>query len=498
MLSKKSKAVFLTLLAGALWGTSFPIIKIGLETIDPFTFVFWRFLVSAVTLVAVMLALRKLDFRVQNKKLLVFLGIANAAGYLLQYVAMNYTTAAKAALFINLSAIWVALLSPKLLGETFSRKKILGVLAGLMGIVFVSTNLDFSALGGGQIVADIMLIVSGLTWAVFMIYNKKLVMNSTSATFQSMTWVLLITFLSIMPFAFLAGPGFFQLSGWAWIAIFWTAIVCWVLPYYLWLEGLKHLSASVSTVLLLSEIVVAVILSILVLKEPITIFSTIGAFLIVIAITLVSVQDKKKSSQPKLKKSFLALCLSLNTKRIEIFGLGRIKMAKILTVALVVIMLVVGFVVGLVASPFILAQNSSGTDTVWDNIQQTKEIKVGTDPTWPPYQLRDNTTGEIVGFEVDLANACAQKLGLTIKWNDVGFDNIILSVQQGQLDMGVSGFSITPERLDQVSFTLPHSTTEAQVVMLKSTMDSKQITTVNSLADFKNFRHHRWSTSWKR
>jgi ABC-type amino acid transport substrate-binding protein len=76
-------------------------------------------------------------------------------------------------------------------------------------------------------------------------------------------------------------------------------------------------------------------------------------------------------------------------------------MAKILTVAIVVIMLVVGFVVGLVASPFILAQNSSTTDAAWNNIQQTKVIKVGTDPTWPPYQLRDNATGKIVGFEVD-------------------------------------------------------------------------------------------------
>jgi len=293
VLSNKAKAIFFTLLAGALWGTSFPIIKIGLETIDPFTFVFWRFLVSAITLVVVMLALRKLELKMPNKRLLVFLGIANAVGYLLQYVAMNYTTAAKAALFINLSAMWVAVLSPKLLGETFSRKKIAGVLVGLLGIIFVSTNLNFSTLGEGQLVADFMLIVSGLTWAIFMVYNKKLVMNSTSGTFQSMTWVLLFTFLSIAPFAFLAGPGFFELSGWAWLAIVWTAIVCWVLPYYLWLEGLKHLSASVSTVLLLSEIVVAVILSIVVLKEPITIFSTIGAFFIIIAIALVSVKDKK-------------------------------------------------------------------------------------------------------------------------------------------------------------------------------------------------------------
>jgi len=162
-------------------------------------------------------------------------------------------------------------------------------------------------------------------------------------------------------------------------------------------------------------------------------------------------------------------------------------MAKVLTVALVVVMLVVGFTVGLVSSPFLVAQNSTSSDAVWDNIVKTGVIKVGTDPTWPPYQLRDNATGQIVGFEVDLANACAAKYGLTIEWSDVSFDNIILSVQNGQLDMGVSGFSITPERLDQVSFTLPHSTTEGQVVMLKSTMDAKGITasSIQSLADFK-------------
>lgn len=160
-------------------------------------------------------------------------------------------------------------------------------------------------------------------------------------------------------------------------------------------------------------------------------------------------------------------------------------MAKIITIGLVVVMLVVGFAVGLIASPILMPQNSSATDTVWENIQKTSVIRVGTDPTWPPYQLRDNVTNEIVGFEVDVANACAGKLGLTIEWNDVAFDNIILSVQQGSLDMGVSGFSITADRLKEVSFTVPHSTTLGQVVMLKSVMDAKGITTVNSLADFK-------------
>jgi drug/metabolite transporter, DME family len=204
---------------------------------------------------------------------------------------MPYTTAAKAALFINLSAMWVAILSPKLLGETLTPQKVAGVLVGVLGIVFVSTNLNFSSLTQGQLGADALLLISGVTWALFMVYTKKLVMNSTAANFQNMTWVLIFTFLSIAPFAVFAGPGFFALSLWGWGAILWTAVVCWVIPYYLWLEGLKHLSASTSTVLLLSEIVVAVIASIVFLKEPLTVFSSIGAMLIVVAIVLVSMRD---------------------------------------------------------------------------------------------------------------------------------------------------------------------------------------------------------------
>ena len=144
LFSNKAKAVFLTILAGALWGTSFPIIKIGLKTIDPFTFMFWRFLISCVTLIVLMLLIKKFEFKITNKKSIIFLGIANDAGYLIQYVVMPYTIAAKAALFINLSAIWVAILSPKLIGENISPKKVVGLLFGLVDIMFASTNLDFA------------------------------------------------------------------------------------------------------------------------------------------------------------------------------------------------------------------------------------------------------------------------------------------------------------------------------------------------------------------
>ncbi|MGD0406850.1 MAG: transporter substrate-binding domain-containing protein, partial [Candidatus Bathyarchaeia archaeon] len=160
-------------------------------------------------------------------------------------------------------------------------------------------------------------------------------------------------------------------------------------------------------------------------------------------------------------------------------------MAKMITIGLVVIMLIVGFAVGLVSSPFIVAQNSSTADTVWSNIEKTGVITVGTDPSWPPYEQLDNSTNKIVGFEVDLTNAVAAQLNLTVDWQSVSFDNIITSVQQNKLDMGVSGFSVTSDRLAQVSFTMPHSTTRAQVIMLQSKIDSLAITNITSLQDLK-------------
>ena len=54
--------------------------------------------------------------------------------------------------------------------------------------------------------------------------------------------------------------------------------------------------------------------------------------------------------------------------------------------------------------------------------------------------------------------------------------------------MGVSGFSITADRLNSVAFTIPHSTTEAQLIMLQSEADKLHITngTITSLADVKS------------
>lgn len=155
----------------------------------------------------------------------------------------------------------------------------------------------------------------------------------------------------------------------------------------------------------------------------------------------------------------------------------------ILAIALIVV-LIVGLGIGLVSGPLLMPQ-STASDPIWDNISATGKIKIGSDPNWPPYESLDNN-GKIVGFEVDLANAIAEKLSLTTEWQSVSFDNIVSSVKDKSLDMGVSGFSITPDRLNQVSFTIPHTNTRGQAIMTQSKKDSLHITTLNSLDELKN------------
>jgi ABC-type amino acid transport substrate-binding protein len=156
--------------------------------------------------------------------------------------------------------------------------------------------------------------------------------------------------------------------------------------------------------------------------------------------------------------------------------------SKYVTATWLIIVAVVAFAVGLFAAPVINPTGTTTTDTVWDNIVKTGVIRAGTDPTWPPYESL-NQTNQIVGFEIDLMDAVAEELNLTVEWHNAVFDTIITSIKSKQLDIGVSGFSITADRLEEVQFTLPHSVTRGQVIMLQSKRDSLGITMLTSLAN---------------
>lgn len=304
IISRNQKAILLTIIAGILWGTSFPAIKIGLNYVDTITFVFLRFLIASIVMIIAVVASGNFELKISNKKLIIFLGLTNGVAYLLQYIGMNYTTAAKASLFVNLTTIWVVLISPKAIGEHFSKIKTLGIISGLIGLLLVTTNLNLEIMSEGQLLGDLIVILAGIVWAFFIVYNKILV-DKEKGLIQSIIWILPITLIPTIPFVLVSSSSIFQISIEGWLAIFYTAIFCWVIPYYLWLKGLKYISASTSTILLLTEILVATTISVILLEEIITAVTGIGAIFIIAALLLVSKQSNNKNAS-QIKQSRLA------------------------------------------------------------------------------------------------------------------------------------------------------------------------------------------------
>ncbi|MDD5604723.1 MAG: basic amino acid ABC transporter substrate-binding protein [Dehalococcoidales bacterium] len=86
----------------------------------------------------------------------------------------------------------------------------------------------------------------------------------------------------------------------------------------------------------------------------------------------------------------------------------------------------------------------------------TGKIRVATDATWPPFEYVDTTTGEIVGFDVDLFNAIAEEAGLEVEWINVEWDPLLAGVAQGTYDAAISSITIKEERKADMDFSDPY------------------------------------------
>ncbi len=87
--------------------------------------------------------------------------------------------------------------------------------------------------------------------------------------------------------------------------------------------------------------------------------------------------------------------------------------------------------------------------------QPQKPLVMGTESTFPPYEFR-NDKNEIVGFDVDLANAIAKKMGRELKIEDMAFDSLIPALLANKIDMVVAGMTITDQRKQKVNFSDPY------------------------------------------
>lgn len=101
-----------------------------------------------------------------------------------------------------------------------------------------------------------------------------------------------------------------------------------------------------------------------------------------------------------------------------------------------------------------------------ENVEYTNGILImGTNVAFPPYEYYEN--GAATGIDVDMAQAIADKLGMKLQIDDMEFDSVIIAVQSGKVDIGVSGMTVTEERLKNIDFSDAY-TTAKQVIIVRN------------------------------
>jgi len=93
-------------------------------------------------------------------------------------------------------------------------------------------------------------------------------------------------------------------------------------------------------------------------------------------------------------------------------------------------------------------------------------LRIGTESSFPPFVFRDDS-GNLAGFDVDLARSVASRLDKEVVFVDMAFDALLPALTAGKIDMVVAGLSVTPERLKRADFSRPYFFTHDAIVVRK-------------------------------
>lgn len=83
-------------------------------------------------------------------------------------------------------------------------------------------------------------------------------------------------------------------------------------------------------------------------------------------------------------------------------------------------------------------------------------LAVVTDPSFVPFEMMDQETGEMVGFDMDIISEVAERAGFEYNLETMDFNGIIPAIQTGNVDIAIAGVTITEERAEVVDFSDPY------------------------------------------
>jgi cystine transport system substrate-binding protein len=111
-------------------------------------------------------------------------------------------------------------------------------------------------------------------------------------------------------------------------------------------------------------------------------------------------------------------------------------------------------------------------------IQERGKLLIGTEGTYAPYSYHDET-GELVGYDVEIARAIAEKMGLEAEFVETNWDAMIAGLDAERYDVVMNQVSITEERLIKYDFSIPYTVTNAVLIVSNEN---------NALASFEELK----------
>jgi cystine transport system substrate-binding protein len=109
----------------------------------------------------------------------------------------------------------------------------------------------------------------------------------------------------------------------------------------------------------------------------------------------------------------------------------------------------------------------------------SKGLVVGTEGTYKPFSFHDATTNKLTGYDVDVTEAVAKKLGVKVTFQETQWDGIFAALDAKRIDLIANQVSITPERQAKYSFSTPYTVSPGVII---TRADDKSI---SSFADLK-------------
>ncbi|MHA2176422.1 MAG: DMT family transporter [Candidatus Hodarchaeales archaeon] len=308
------------IIATILFGTTYPIVKIGLSVLDPpippLGYLFMRFSLALIVIIPLLpkfATMEEIKYLLKNRYILL-LGIVNGVSYILQFSGQVGTTAGMATLMVNTYLISTPLLTSLYLNSPVGKNLKIAIVMASLGILVVTSSVlstDVQITETWTFLAGTFtVLISGLLWGSYALISNQFYTANHAGTlgqgknhhlFHPITIFILSNFYSvilIIPSMIFTGdiPQIAHFSKDAIIVIIYLAIACTDIAFILYIFANRVISPSISNIVLLLNVIIGLILSSLILGDTLSPLLFLGSFFILLAIFLATKSETATSS----------------------------------------------------------------------------------------------------------------------------------------------------------------------------------------------------------